>query len=62
MHIDYGHTKKEILTIVRKFCKKMEDSGYKQPAREETIRWEVKKYWRMRLQEALGVRDLYRSR
>ena len=62
LHIDYKHTDQEILSIVSKFLQKMEDSHYRKPAREEIIRSAVKKYWRMRLQEVIGVRDMNRTR
>ena len=60
--MDYKHTDQEILSIVSKFLQKMEDSHYRKPAREEIIRSAVKKYWRMRLQEVIGVRDMNRTR
>ena len=40
----------------------MEDSGYGAPIREEVICSGVKIYWRRRLNEMAGIRDLYRSR
>ena len=61
IHMDKAHSTEERIHVARKFFQKLEDSGYNAKAREEIVKSATKKYWRIRLLDMIGERDMYRS-
>ena len=58
---DPSHTVDERVDILRRFSQKMIDSGYTVEVRREILESGTKRYYRMRLSELAGIRNLYRS-
>ena len=58
---DSRHSKEEREIVLRGFSQKLIDSGYTKEVRKEILASGVRRYYRLRLQDSNGVRNLYRT-
>ena len=59
--MDPIHNTEERKDVLAKFSQKMVDSGYTKEVGKEIICSGIRRYYRMRLQDVAGTRNLYRN-
>ena len=58
---DTQHSIEERVGVLKTFSQKMVDSGYTMDVRKEILESGIKRYFRLRLSQEAGVRNLYRT-